>query len=369
MEIIISIVSFLLGYFVEKIMDLVAQKVSNTYHIKTNKSKKLKLKKRYAIDAVCTEEIYPYVLPKNIWVKHDVSKSLFLTFPKELLAELKGIEGEFATEDHAFCKLTMPGYTDQEIATAIDKARFEIATKFVKREDGLYFNGEKFGVSFLDSKSRTMDIKEEPQLFLEFYRTDHFTHRVISRAVEILNPPVSMLNSEFLNQDLKWIRTSFGVSIIVVLKSVNQIIMTHRSQKASFCNGKNWIYVSATEALSKSDIDEYDSQLDLTLCVIRGIKEELGIDKSLYSHDRIQFHDCFFETHFYQDGIVASVELSEEIFPQDILEMRAKDKQMEIEDIFFVDNTKSDIQKFIHENHTDMRSQTIFALEAYLSTL
>ena len=181
--------------------------------------------------------------------------------------------------------------------------------------------------------------------------------------------PKDIINNETLNNELKWIRTSFGISVIIILKSTNQIIMTHRSKNASFSQGKNWIYVSVTEALSQADVDEYDSAVDFSLCVKRGIKEELGIEKGMYHHDDIKFYDCFFETQFFQDGIVASVELSEKIMPQDIINFRAKDKRLEIEDIFFIDNNKAAIQKFINDNHNEMRSQTIFALESYLESL
>lgn len=368
MEILISIVSFLLGYFAEKAMDKISSAFADRHRIKKNRKSKDVFKNDHRINAIFTEDIFPCITPESIWVKEN-GKRLFLSFPPDLREHLKDIEGEFATADEGFCQFLLPGHTAEEIHSAIESARNEIAQRFVNREDGLYFNGDKLGVAFLDSKSRSADAKETPQLFIEFYRTDHFTHRTIARAVEMLGLPRESVDSSLLNTDLKWIRTSFGVSIIVILKSTNQIVMTHRSKNASFCDGKSWIYVSATEAMSQVDIDEYESVPDLALCVTRGIKEELGISKSMYQHDSIKFYDCFFETQFFQDGIVASIELGDAVKPEDILSLRAKDKRLEIQDIFFIDNTKSAIRKFIQENRDDMRSQTIFALESYLSSL
>ena len=368
MEIIIPILTFILGYFAEKVMDKISEKFFQQYKIRKNRRFKDKIEKKYNINAIFTEDIYPCISEEDIWIKEN-GKKMFLSFPDNLKTYLKSIEGEFKSEDQFFCELTLPGYTSEEISNAIELAREEIAIKFIERQDGLYFNGDKLGIVFLDSKSRSMDVRETPQLFVELFRTDHFSHRVITRAIEILGLSKEIISEHSLNNELNWIRTSFGISIIIVLKSTNQIIMTHRSKNASFCNGKNWIYVSATEAFSHADIDEYESIPSFSLCVIRGIKEELGIDKGMYHHDDIKFYDCFFETEFFQDGIVASLELSEKILPQDILNFRAKDKRLEIEDIFFIDNTKSAIKKFIEENHTDMRSQTIFALESYLSSL
>ena len=368
MEIIVPILTFLFGYFAEKLMDKISERFSSRHKTSKNKKIKNKFSKKYTINAIFTEDVYPCISSEDIWIKES-GKKLFLAFPNDLRPNLKSIEGEFANEDQFFCDLVIPGYKTEVINNAIELAREEIALNFLKREDGLYFNGDKLGVAFLDSKSRTTDIKETPQLFVELYRTDHFTHRVITRAIEILGLTKDAVNSETLNNELKWIRTSFGISIIIILKSTNQIIMTHRSKSASFSQGKNWIYVSATEALSQADVDEYDSTIDFSLCVKRGIKEELGIEKGMYHHDDIKFYDCFFETQFFQDGIVSSVELSEKIMPRDILNFRAKDKRLEIEDIFFIDNNKSAIQKFIDENYNEMRSQTIFALESYLASL
>ena len=368
MNLLIPIATFLLGYFAEKLMDKVSERFSVRYRTMKNKKSKSKSVKKYNIDAIFTEDIYPCISPEDIWIKEN-GRKLFLSFPDELRPLLKSVEGKFAEEDQFFCDLVIPGYKPEEIKNAVESAREEIALSFIKREDGLYFNGDKLGIAFLDSKSRSVDVKETPQLFVELYRTDHFTHRVITRAIEMLDVPKDIINNETLNNELKWIRTSFGISVIIILKSTNQIIMTHRSKNASFSQGKNWIYVSVTEALSQADVDEYDSAVDFSLCVKRGIKEELGIEKGMYHHDDIKFYDCFFETQFFQDGIVASVELSEKIMPQDIINFRAKDKRLEIEDIFFIDNNKAAIQKFINDNHNEMRSQTIFALESYLASL
>lgn len=368
MNIIIPIMTFLLGYFAEKLMDKVSEVFSSQYKINKNKKRKNKFPKKHNINVIFTEDIYPCISSEDIWIKESGEK-LFLSFPDNLRPYLKSIEGDFASNDQFFCELSLPGYTPEEINNAIELAREEIAIKFIKREDGLYFNGDKLGISFLDSKSRSTDFKETPQLFVELYSTDYFTHRVITRAVEILGLSKETIDRKTLNNELKWIRTSVGISIIIILKSTNQIIMTHRSKNASFGNKKNWIYVSVTEALSQVDIDEYESIPDFALCVKRGIKEELGIDKGMYHHDDIKFYDCFFETEFFQDGIVSSVELSEKIMPQDIINFRAKDKLLEIEDIFFIDNTKTAIKKFIDENLDEMRSQTIFALESYLASL
>jgi len=47
----------------------------------------------------------------------------------------------------------------------------------------------------------------------------------------------------------------------------------------------------------------------------------------------------------------------------------AKDKLMEVAEIFTIDNTRSAIRRFIEEHRNEMRPQTIFALKSYRQRL
>ena len=375
MEILFSVASFLatffLGFFAEKLLDKLIGKISQLRKKRANKRAKEKMKAQ-EIHAIFTEDIFPPISSDNIWIQEE-DASFFLAFPDELKDEVKkhlrAEDAPFAEKDHCFCDLTLPGFSDESIRSAIETARLEVAQKFVKREDGLYFNGEKYGVCRLDAKGRSATIDETPQLIADLYHTDYFTHRVVLRAAELLNIPTENLTGDSLNTSYRWLRTSLGVSVVVVLKSTNQIVMTRRSKNASFSDGNEWIYVSVTEALSHSDFDAYDKKVSLSLCVERGLKEELGIDTSMYCYNNIRFYDCFFETDFFQDGIVSSVTLYDKILPAQVQSLRAKDKRLEISEIFFIDNNKAAIRKFITENRAEMRSQTIFALESYAASL
>ena len=173
MEIIIPILTFILGYFAEKVMDKISEKFFQQYKIRKNRRFKDKIEKKYNINAIFTEDIYPCISEEDIWIKEN-GKKMFLSFPDNLKTYLKSIEGEFKSEDQFFCELTLPGYTSEEISNAIELAREEIAIKFIERQDGLYFNGDKLGIVFLDSKSRSMDVRETPQLFVAptIFRTE-----------------------------------------------------------------------------------------------------------------------------------------------------------------------------------------------------
>ncbi|MBQ8683003.1 MAG: hypothetical protein IJ518_00620 [Clostridia bacterium] len=370
MELVIAVASFLLGYFAEKLFDKLGERLAERHRIRKNRKNHQQILAEEALDIVYTGDIYPSIAPQYVRTALRQDCYLYLAFPEALRDRLEvEKQATFQTADVAFCSFTLPGYEESAVREAIEAARLEVAQQFIRQEDGLYYNSDKYGVYHLDTLGRTADVRETPLLSLQVYQTDHFTHRVIGRALERLAPPVALFDEDSLNGDLKWVRTSFGVSIIVVLKSVNQIILTHRSTKASFSEGKSWIYVSATEPMSGSDMDEYQGRPDLVLCVERGLEEELGIDSSLYSRSHIKFYDCFFETKFHQDGVVASVELDDDVLPEKVLSLRAKDKRLEVADMFFIDNTPAAIKKFIRENRQDMRSQTVFALKSYLAEM
>lgn len=167
-----------------------------------------------------------------------------------------------------------------------------------------------------------------------------------------------------------WSRTSFGISLILIIPKDNMILLTKRSKKAAFTEDNEWIYVSVTEALSKADyFYEGKGAPDLSKAALRGIEEELGIKPTQLKSDTLHFYETFYETNFHQDNIVASIELSETLSFKDIAELLAKDKFMEIRDLIPIPKNKKDIATFIENNEEMMRSQTIFTLESFMARL
>lgn len=366
-EIIIAGLSFLLGWLAGKVLDAYLEKIMKA--IKTAWKRWVvgrHINKQHA-DILRLYSGVPHFSVEHTEVEIDQSLNLFLAFPEELRGSLPKSVGNVSETDVFFSTLSMPGYDDAEVMRVVEIARKSVAKMFIDRDDGSYFNGRKYGVAYADGFSRTTDNVEAPILFLRLYNTDHFTHRVISEAVNLLKIDEGELTSNMLNSTLNWIRTSIGVSVIAVLKSTNQIIMTRRSANASYSEGKSWIYVSATETFTQTDYDEFNHTADLDLCIERGLKEELGIER--YMYDSVKLYDMFFETHFLQDGIVASMELKDDITFDMIMELEAKDKQLEVEEMFLLDNRKSAIEDYIKANEQQMRSQTIYALRCHVARL
>lgn len=372
-EVIIRVGFFISGYAAGKVLDFLTRKFAKHFKITRNRKNIQLISNQEFKDINVLYSGIPYYSVENIKTIYEPTNQFFLEFPEEMKTDLhlktQSEINSFSQKEHFFQDLTIPGIKDEIVKEAIEKSKQKIAEKFVEREDGLYFNGLKFGLIKTYGFGRTADDQELPQLALHLFETDHFTHRVVSDVFASLKIKPSMLTVDNLNSSLSWVRTSFGLSILIILKKTNEIIMTRRSPNASFTNGLDLIYVSVTESFSDTDFDGYENTADLKLCLERGISEELGIKRHMLVPGSEKFYDTFFETHFYQDGIIASVELKEEYDINDVINLSAKDKQLEIASIFTIDNSINGIETFIDENKEDMQAQTIFALESYKTRL
>lgn len=306
-------------------------------------------------DVIVLEEIFPYCKADNIITKVIPEKKIVIS------------ENECVNKNSKIVNLlaNLLGNHQEDMAIILEESRRNMLSQFINRTEGNYFNSTLFGILRADAFSRTNDAIENPILNIDFFETDYFTHKVIEN---ILQKELTNFNAEKLNTpEMNFIRTSFGLSIIVVLKNTNQIILTKRSKNATYSNGTEWIYVSATETISETD--KINGVVNMKHCLKRGIKEELGIETNMYQDSTIKFYDHFYETHFFQDNIVASVELDDNITFADIYSLKAKDKKLEVSQIFVIDNTKIAIDNFINEHREKMRSQTVFSLKSYAARI
>lgn len=259
------------------------------------------------------------------------------------------------------------GITKTEFLTILEEQRQIIANSFASRTGGMYFNGEKYGVLYSDGFGRTADKIEDPKLFIELFKTDYYTQRIIEKTLHKINIR-NKIDLNFLNQSMRGLRPSLGVSIILYIPDSNEIILTKRSKHASY-NEKNkeWIYVSVTESFTTTDYDEFQKTPDLILCIQRGLKEELGIDKNTIQD--IKIYNMFFEKNFFQDGILAVAYLNKYITYQDVVNLAAKDKELEISSFLPIKNSKNELHKFITANSKNLRPQTKYALENYIERI
>ncbi len=369
MDFTVIAVSFLFGYFSQKILDTIYEKISSAV-----KARQLKKKMTQLYVSANTNEFniieiatgYPFFTQKNIFLSLNENKYMFLAFPEDLRDKMLPRKNTFHEHDAMTIDIHFDDIPNEILLEQLEKSRRKIAHAFIARESGMFFNGEKYGIYKADSFSRTADEIEIPQLHMEMFKTDYYTHRIILDMLYELKIPLEAINCESLNTTLQWARTSLGVAVIVRLSS-GHLLLAVRSKHAAYSDtGKN-IVLAASEAFTKTDYDQYDSVPDLFLCVKRALKEELCIKYSMYEAAGIKFLDLFYEYEYYQHCLLALVELNQEITFDEVAKNypQAKDAKLETEKLFLIPDNQSDIEKFIAKNREQLRDQTIFALKSY----
>lgn len=341
---------------------------------KAHKSKKVRKKIGQMRDRRKVENIdwlaygYPYFSMFDM----DISETNFdvkLALPEGFADKMPCSAGSFSPKDTNGIKLILDILSKVGVSIDdINEVRKEIACKFCKKESGLNFNGAKYGISYFDGFSRSCDVEERPILTMRVFETDYYTHHVITSTMMKKNVkivPGSLKESDTL---LNTFCTAFGLSIIVILPEENEIVLTKRAQSTAYNDGKTWTYISVTEAFTGTD-QGFDAKPSLEACLRRGLSEELGIPDNKIIQDSIKFYDVFFENHFLQMGLVASVELKPTVDFSDIKTWYGKDTDLEIDGLFTVKNTAQKIEQYIDLHRSEMRPQTICALESYMSRL
>ncbi len=317
----------------------------------------------------------PYFTDENSVETTLSAPDFYLAFPDDLLSEISYSKSDFSSEDINLelylQKLFLTDEQKTDFLNLLEKARYRTAKEFIERINGNLFNGSKYGVWASDANGRTADSFETPILHLDLYKTDYFTEKTMFNLFR------SMCSDEKWNgitsreagsiNNLSIFRNSIGISLIVEIPSEQSIILTKRSKKAAFSEGKEWIYPSVTESVSETDYQRYSGLVELDLCVRRGLLEELGITNRYYDVDTIVYYSMFHEAYFSQDGITASVCLRNGIQRKHLLAFCGKDTKLEISDLIFLKLDPTEIKKFILDNLNDFRPQALYALLKYLA--
>ena len=375
-NLIFTIIGFILGWACEKILDGILQRIKSLWH-----TRKLRKTLNNRVKDVCLtpnisiigESLTNFDINEQVQVKLS-DEEFLLTMPDELKKMLPATSKSYTNEDKWLDGCNIQDienfFNIEHFSDIVEECRDEVAQNFCERKEGCYFNNRLFGVLYSDVFGRTPDERELPVLTLTFFKTDYFTHRLMWKITTKLREhhylPNQNLNVKQLNSIYRCFRTSLGISILITLPDTNEIILTKRSSNSAYNEGKEWIYVSVTETISETDYDIYKGNLNLPRWIERALWEELGLQKQHYDENSIKIYDMFFENHFYQDGLTASVTLKHNISLDDVKALKAKDKNMEVKEIFSIENSSSAIKKYIATNNTQMREQTIFSLQSYM---
>lgn len=366
-EIIASnFVSFIFGTTLTNIWN----KSKNMIREKSIKKNIIKVITRNSEDICTIASTVPFYQNNScIDIKINNKNKFYLSLPDNMKTNQNINVNEFKSIDciNIDIEYESLGITKTKFWTILEEQRQIVANSFASRTGGMYFNGEKYGVLYSDGFGRTADKIEDPKLFIELFKTDYYTQRIIEKTLHKINIR-NKIDLNFLNQSMRGLRPSLGVSIILYIPDSNEIILTKRSKHASYNEkDKEWIYVSVTESFTTTDYDEFQKTPDLILCIQRGLKEELGIDKNTIQD--IKIYNMFFEKNFFQDGILAVAYLNKYITYQDVVNLAAKDKELEISSFLPIKNSKNELHKFITANSKNLRPQTKYALENYIERM
>lgn len=298
-------------------------------------------------------------------------KQLFISFPNELISELDvDKQRSFKTTDISFNGTSDFNELVEETGISnlnelIKKYRVKVAKGFISNTNGCYFNGRKYGVYKLNTFYRTEDSKEKPKVYIDLYETDYFTHKVFREIYKEISNIMSDVTLGNLH-NFKAFTTSFAANILVITKKPDRrLLLTKRSTFVTEALNKTRYNITTLEALSETDIDQYSGEINIDMCVKRGLLEEIGIPDSYYKKydGEIKYYDVYLEKKYFELAITCSVEFNTS-FEESILGLSAKDKPLEIADIEQL-KLNSKINDFINNN--DFTPQGLYTLKSVLS--
>ena len=239
----------------------------------------------------------PYFIEGNTLITTLSKFCFYLAPPKE---ELDNPDNQSYFERHAFSKTDVVFDSTLDdvcskialdgLREMIENSRKKVFQQFLWQENGCYYNNKKYGINKISAYERTEDASEDPIARIEFYTTDYFTHRVMK---DICKQIFRKGGSYF--KELNYTRigepriffTSLGINLLLTDHAGN-VLLTGRSTNASETYDRHRYSVSVIEGVSQSDYDNYEKRINLRLSILRGIKEELGVDEDfLLNHRRV----------------------------------------------------------------------------------
>ena len=377
-----SVISFILGavagFIANKVLEGIERFIKDTLENRRVR-KEIKLMNEITeekLNVISIVNGHPYYEKQNMNISV-IDKKLYIGFPKELIDKLD--EGKIHSF-HDNCSFNGKNTFEdivketgiKNLTELIEKHRKIVAQQFINKENGCYFNGEKYGVYEINPFERTIDEKEEAKLEIVLYTTDYFTHKVFKSIYKEIKDTDPIGKTRI--KDLKRYRaftTSFGINGIVGVKSKEDnksIILTKRSCNATDTNNMELCSVSVIEGLTKTDYDTYNKKVDLYQGFKRGLTEELGINENMYSDDNIKFYDLFLELNKYELGITCYVNLDDKyIFEKDIQHLYAKDNTLEVAEKFVSSLNKKSINKLIDNN--EFNKQSLYTIKSILARI
>lgn len=291
------------------------------------------------------------------------TKSLYVSLPNEYKNEIIKKEEAYGfshtqktifNNDTSFdgsnsfddlCKITKI----DNLTSLIEKHRKIVGKQFLNNENGILFNGSKYGIFNIELKR--FGEEEKPGVVIELFETDYFTHRVFRSIYHELKEN----NHKIINVDshnylqYKPFFTSFGINTVLITDGIknDEIVLTKRSKSVN--TDKELFHISMNEGFSQTDKDMF-GKLDLELCFKRGLLEELGITENIYRNaSYAAFYDFFLEMKNFEIGLTSVLRLDMN-FEKDISTLIGRDKTLETSKFETLELNKKQIKNFLDKN-------------------
>ncbi|MFZ8167702.1 hypothetical protein ACO1HB_02620 [Alteromonas macleodii] len=254
----------------------------------------------------------------------------------------------------------------------IDHSSVTVANELVEkiRQGHIRFNGKLFGVRRAFGGRTPED--EEATLKIEFYETDYFTYLVMNDVYSRLKN--SGFKFYFANSFVSLRRyypfmPSFGLACFTIFDRGNgeEVLLCHRSEHLeAFPN--NW-HFSMNEALSLKDLDsdKIEKTPSFKTCLFRGLKEELGIEKTRVKE--FGFMDFWLGTERCELGILsyAKIKIDKNYSFDDFLKAYSIAQDSELETQNWRLEKVKEIPRFVEDNSELLSAPCKKGLE-YLSS-
>lgn len=370
-------VSFILGavagFFINKVLEIGTRIITNKATISKliKKLKKIKYIDEELNIVTLSSGIPKYNLRDGITIRNS-NKSIYIDFPEDK-KHLINKEISF----HADCSFNGENnYEDivkqtgiENLVELINKYRNTIADDFINKTNGCHFNGEKYGVYSIYTSNRRGK-EEEPVVELKTFGTDYFTHKIFREIYKELasqNHDISKVNDSTQLEKYNVFNTSLGVNGLVKVdsKEGKSFILTKRSKIVTTTNNQVWYATSFIEGISQTDYDSSKGAVSLLTGIKRGLEEELGIPEVYYSSENIEIYDFFLDKEFFEIGITCSITLNKDInFEEHVRDLPAKDKTLEIANIFTIKNSRDVVNKFLIDNKKEIYSRSAYTIHS-----
>ena len=209
-------------------------------------------------------------------------------------------------------------------------------------DGAIKFIGNKIGICGFSFEGKK-------DLLLHIYETDHFTFKVFkyifkeSPYNKVFHTLISRTNQakewekkSMLVEAMAFLFSSVGLDILIGGRDMSgnrRLLVAARNGEVE-SNHVSTMHIPVNESFSNTDVD--GDVYSLTTCVIRGIKEELGIPKEMIDLQKIFFHDFAIVADEGEIGFGCYVDLSEKLPLEQCRMYPGQDKFLELNNIFIL---------------------------------